>query len=72
MLQAAIHEWRATPPGHGNDNFFLLALALRSAGLDAGQIAATLESEAKFGRSPNERKAQIRCIMDGLFQTKTK
>jgi hypothetical protein len=63
----AITDWRQkTPPHHGNERFFLLAVNLRKAGMDADQIKETLEAEAKFGRSPMERRAQIRSIMNSL------
>jgi len=66
LVAAAIQEWRMTPSGQGNDSFFMRKMKLGDAGMDAGQIASTLESEASFGHSPNERRSQIPSIMDSL------
>ena len=59
QVQTAITNWRNSPKGSGNDNFFKFALDLRRAGMNKGQIETMLRSEAAFGHSPNERTAQI-------------
>ena len=53
-------------PGEGGRRFFQFAVDLRSAGMALGQIERQLEREADFGRSANERRAQIKGIMDTL------
>jgi hypothetical protein len=65
-VNSAIRDWRQTPKGHGNDSFFLLAAKLKNAGMNPGQIEATLEKEATDARSPTERKQQIPSIMKSL------
>ena len=65
-LQAAITSWRRSPKGSGNDDFFQFALELRKAGMNKAQIENMLQSEAAFGHSPNERKAQISSIINSL------
>ena len=63
QVQTAITNWRNSPKGSGNDNFFKFALDLRRAGMNKGQIETMLRSEAAFGHSPNERTAQIPSII---------
>ena len=46
--------------------FFELALSLKRAGMPFPQIEGTLRSEARYGRTPNERLAQISSIMASL------
>ena len=67
-VEAAIDRWRGARAHHGegNDRFFRLAVELRSAGMDMFDIEATLRSEAPYGRTPRERKAQIPGIMNSL------
>ena len=65
-LQAAIDKWRATPPGQGNEQFYLLALELKRLGATDEEIEQTLLQEASFGRSPAERRNQIPSIMRSL------
>ena len=65
-VQAAITNWRSSPKGFGNDNFFQFALDLRRAGMNKGQIETMLRSEAAFAHSPNERTAQIPSISKSL------
>ena len=67
-VEVAIDRWRGARahPGEGNDRFFKLAIELRSAGMDMFEIETTLRSEAPYGRSPRERKAQIPGIMNSL------
>jgi hypothetical protein len=55
-------------PGTGNDSFFSLALSLRSAGMAIDQIERKLHEEARYGRSPDERRSQIPSIMQTLQQ----
>ena len=43
--------------------FFQFGVDLRSAGMPLGEIECTLNDEAGYGRSPAERKAQIKSIM---------
>jgi hypothetical protein len=68
-VQTAITNWRNSPKGSGNDNFFKFALDLRRAGMNTGQIETMLRSEAAFGHSPNERKAQISSIIKSLQES---
>ena len=69
QVQTAITNWRSSPKGSGNDNFFKFALDLRRAGMNTGQIETMLRSEAAFGRSPNERRAQIPSIIKSLQES---
>jgi hypothetical protein len=69
QVQTAISNWRSSPQGFGNDNFFKFALDLRRAGMNTGQIETMLRSEAAFGRSPNERRAQIPSIIKSLQES---
>ena len=62
-------NWRNSPKGSGNDNFFQFALELRRAGMNKVQIEKMLQSEAAFGRSPNERTAQIPSIIKSLQES---
>ena len=48
---------------------FKFALELRRAGMNKGQIETMLQSEAAFGRSPNERRAQIPSIIKSLQES---
>jgi len=70
--QAAVEKatmiWRESPryPGEGNARFFNFALALRSAGMGDRDIQLKLRDEAKSGRSPRDRAAQIPSIMTTL------
>jgi hypothetical protein len=66
LVQAAITNWRNSPKGSGNDNFFQFALELRKAGMNKAQIENMLQSEAAFAHSPNERRAQIPSIIRSL------
>ncbi len=63
---AAIAQWRSTPPCTGNAAFYRLAVRLRATGIDDFKVRATLEQEAAFGHSPAERCAQIPSIMSSL------
>jgi len=65
-IDAAKAEWRETPLGMGNTAFFIFATKLRSAGMKGSGIEVTLEEEAEYGRSPDERTQQIPSIMDSL------
>jgi len=67
-VDAAVAQWRESPAhaGEGGHRFFVLAVQLRSAGMDHYDIKATLNVEAAYGRSRKERKAQIRSIMNTL------
>jgi hypothetical protein len=71
-VQAAIMEWHTSKadPGKGNQMFFNLALSLRSAGMSLDEIKQTLRDEAKYGRSPSKRKAQIPSIMATLRRSR--
>jgi hypothetical protein len=68
LLQQARDEWRQSHqfPQEGNDRFFDFARALRRAGLSPHQIQSVLQTEAAFGRSPKERRAQVKSIMSSL------
>ena len=70
-VERATRMWRESPkyPGEGNARFFQYALALRSAGISLNDIEQKLRDEAGFGRSPGERRAQIRSIMKTLGQS---
>ena len=67
-VQEATDRWRLSKnyPGEGGQRFFHFALDLRSAGMQLWQIELRLHEEAKYGRSPSERRAQIKSIMDSL------
>ena len=67
-VDAAVLKWRESlaHPGEGGHRFFVLAVQLRSAGMDHHDIKATLDVEAAYARSPKERKAQITSIMNTL------
>ena len=70
--QAAVAEatrvWRQNKqhPGEGNTRFFEYAVSLRTAGMSLDETESKLAEEAKFGRSPRERAAQIPSIMKTL------
>jgi hypothetical protein len=68
LLQQARDEWRQSLqfPQEGNDRFFDFARALRRAGLSPHQIQSVLQTEAAFGRSPKERRGQVKSIMSSL------
>jgi hypothetical protein len=70
LVQRAISEWRAALPKHGNREFFYLALRLRRAGLSDYEIETMLKTEAAFGRSPKERKGQVKSIMTSLRRSR--
>jgi hypothetical protein len=72
LVQTAIQDWRATPKGHGHESFFILGRKLRNAGMDFGQIAGTLDAEARHGRSPFDRKAQVPGIIETPAKRKNK
>jgi hypothetical protein len=63
---AAVDRWRRASPGDGNGAFFQLGVHLRSAGMSDTDIQTTLAHEAGYGRSPSERRAQIKYIMRSL------
>ena len=69
LVQAAITNWRNSPKGSGNDNFFQFSLELRKAGMNKTQIEKMLQSEAAFARSPKERRAQIPSIIKSLLKS---
>jgi hypothetical protein len=62
-VERAIDEWRSCPPGKGSEGFFKLGMALKRAGLEKYEVEARLRSEAGYGRSPAERRAQVASIM---------
>jgi hypothetical protein len=70
-VEEATKQWQQSRehPGTGNDSFFSLAVSLKSAGMSPEQIVNKLEEEAKHARSPDERKSQIRSIMQSLQQS---
>jgi hypothetical protein len=63
---AAIAEWRNAPVGQGNDAFNQLAWRLAAAGMPASKVEQTLQSEACYARSCEDRRRQIRTVMNGL------
>ncbi len=67
-IQAATDQWRESRnhPGTGNSSFWAYAVALRTAGMSLDQIGLKLEQEAKHGRSPDKRLAQIPSILASL------
>jgi hypothetical protein len=69
--EAAIRDWRGTPPHHGNDSFFMLAVKLRNAGMNPNEIERILHQEAAHGRSPEDRRRQVPGIMKELFGNST-
>jgi hypothetical protein len=68
LVQRAKDIWRGSKGQHGSGDtmFFTLALCLRRAGLELYEIENTLRSEAKLGRSPEERLSQIPSVMSSL------
>jgi len=66
----ATSEWRNTPPGHGGAGFWRLSLALFRLGMTMDEIEDTLKIEAKYGRHPKQRKAQIKSILVSLKRKK--
>ena len=66
----ATRMWRESRhyPGQGNDRLFQYAVAMRSAGMSLKEIERKLRDEAKFGRSPQERRTQVPSIMRTLGQ----
>ena len=68
IVDTARREWRATPKRQGNDAFFRFALKLRKAGLSHAEIQAILTEEARHAHSLKDRLAQIKGIMNTLFE----
>jgi hypothetical protein len=62
----AIADWRGAPPHMGNESFFMLGVRLQRAGLVHEEIRQILVAEAINGRSPAQRKAQIRTVLKSL------
>jgi len=64
----ATRSWQESKnyPGEGNTRFFDYALTLRTARMSLEDIEKKLRDEAKNGRSPRERVAQIPSIMKAL------
>lgn len=65
-IAAAVDKWRSAGPGEGHNAFYRLACALHGAGLDQAVIKQTLQAEAVYARSPNERRADIKDILRAL------
>lgn len=63
---AAIEHWHSVcqDVGCGNDNFFLLGKELYCSGYDRPEAQMTLEREAAHARNPDERRRQIRSILN--------
>jgi hypothetical protein len=59
-------RWRCALPGDGNSAFFRLGVDLDRAGMSPAEIDSVLRQEAGYGRSPTERRAQIKYIMRSL------
>jgi hypothetical protein len=70
LVQQATSEWRAAPEHQGNREFFRFAVRLRRAGLSPHEIETTLNAESVFGRSPRERRAQVKSIMASLRRSR--
>jgi hypothetical protein len=70
-VDEATEEWRKSKhhTGEGAARFFNYALSLRSAGMSFDEIKHKLREEARYGRSPLEREAQIRSIVKSLEQS---
>jgi hypothetical protein len=66
-VQSAVSRWRAAPAGKGNDEFIVLGGSLKRAGMARWEVEARLTAEAAFGRSPDERKAQVQTVLKSLF-----
>jgi hypothetical protein len=68
VVESAKRTWRTSPqhPGKGNAMFFELAMSLKRAGMAFAEIGTALRSEAPYGRTPQERLAQIPSIMASL------
>jgi hypothetical protein len=62
-VERAIDEWRSCAAGKGSEGFFKFGMALKRAGLEKHEIEAMLRSEAGYGRSPAERRAEVASIM---------
>ncbi|MFZ4699117.1 MAG: hypothetical protein ACOYMG_03620, partial [Candidatus Methylumidiphilus sp.] len=58
--------WRNAFEHTGHDEFWNLALRLKRAGLEHGDIEDILNQEAQYGRSPKDRRAEIKSIMKRL------
>jgi hypothetical protein len=67
-VEEATRGWRHSSKylGEGNRRFFAYALSLRSAGMPLADIEPKLREEAKYGRSPDKRGAQVQSIMKSL------
>jgi hypothetical protein len=70
LVERATREWRAALEQQGNREFFRLALRLRRAGLSPYGIETRLNAEADFGRSPKERRAQVKSIISSLRRSR--
>lgn len=68
-VDAAIMKWRQHPEGTGHHEFFLLAVALASAGMERVEIEQTLYAETAYahgGQSQQDRRTAIPDIMRRL------
>jgi hypothetical protein len=63
---AAINDWRNTPTGLGNREFCGLGIRLKHIGYSLQEIRNILLEEAQNGNSPEERKTQIKNIIDWI------
>jgi hypothetical protein len=69
---AAVERWRQHPKATGNEEFFLLAVALAGAGMDRVEAERTLHTEAGFSHgaeSQRQRRQAIPAIMKKLEWT---
>ena len=71
MVEKATKLWRESVeyPQESNERFFSYAVSLRSAGMSLKDIELKLRDEANFGRTSQERAAQIPSIMTTLRQS---
>jgi hypothetical protein len=70
--ERAIQKWRdaASTPKIGNRKFFDLGRDLANTGMDDADIARNLHAEAGFGRSPDQRRKQVKSILRSLRRRK--
>jgi len=72
QTQTAIERWRSAAAGTGSREFFILATRLHSLGYDDNDIRSMLTTEAAYGRSPSERRAEISGIMKKIMKGNSK
>jgi hypothetical protein len=67
-VEDAIAHWRefGPTPGEGNDEFFMLAFWLATAGMSEPEMRVTLDAEAAHANNPRERRQKMASVFASL------